>query len=124
MLLLEVLYDLAVVLLVGELDILEQEARHRELQLVRLLDLPLDLLAELGQSRRTFCGSLIDIPLPASAHRALLQPARYLRRDAAQADTPSPCQHRMVLGGVSGVAVEAPHHILPRRELGRERIRV
>ena len=116
MLLFEVLDDLAVVVLVGELDILEQEARHRELQLVRLLHLPLHLLTQLGQCCRAFCGIMIDITLSTCTHRALLQPTRYLRRDATDRR-----QHRVVVG-FAGVALDAPH-IFPRK-LGRQRIRV
>lgn len=45
----EVLSDLAVVLLVRELNVLEQEASHGELKLVGLHHLLLHLLAKLGQ---------------------------------------------------------------------------
>ena len=116
MLLFEVLDDLAVVVLVGELDILEQEARHRELKLVCLLHLPFHLLTQLGQRCRAFCGIMIDITLTTCTHCTLLESACYLRRD-----TTDRRQHRVVVG-LSGVALDAPD-IFPRK-LGRQRIRV
>ena len=70
MLIFEVLDDLAVVILVWELDIFEEKASHRKLQLICLLHLLPDLLTKLGQSCCTFCRIIIDVPL--SSHRTLL----------------------------------------------------
>ena len=63
----EVLCNPAVVLLVRELNVLEQEASHGELELVSLHHLLLNLMAKLGQRILTLGSRLIHISMPESA---------------------------------------------------------
>ena len=77
----EVLSDLAVVLLVRELNVLEQEASHGELKLVGLHNLLLNLLAKLGQIISALSSCLINVSMPECT---LFPPACKSRRGATR----------------------------------------
>ena len=61
----QIIHHLAVVLVVGKLDVFEQESGHWELKLVRLLQLLFDLMGEFGEGLAScFRTLLIDISEP------------------------------------------------------------
>ena len=63
----QVVHHLAIVLVVRELDVLEEELGHRELELVSLLDLLLNLAAQLWHGLHSrFRGNLVHVSVPLS----------------------------------------------------------